>query len=123
MMWIKKDLTYLWLGKALDTCLLRHKIIANNIANVDTPGFKRYEVIFEEKIKTILDKKFISSSQLKQIEPEIIQDQSPTWREDFNNVDIEKEMVELSKNTLRYNLYIQLLNGKLEKIRQAIEGK
>lgn len=123
MGWIKKDLTYLWLEKALDVSLLRHKVIANNIANVSTPGFKRLEVVFEEKLKALLNKKPISFSQLKKIEPEIIEDQSSAWREDFNNVNIDREMVELSKNTLQYNLYIQLLNGKLDRIRKAIAGR
>lgn len=123
MGWIKKDLTYLWLEKALDASLLRHKVIANNIANVSTPGFKRLEVVFEEKLKALLNKKPISFSQLKKIEPEIIEDQSSAWREDLNNVNIDREMVELSKNTLQYNLYIQLLNGKLDRIRKAIAGR
>ena len=123
MGWIKKDLTYLWLEKALDVSLLRHKVIANNIANVSTPGFKRLEVVFEEKLKALLNKKPISFSQLKKIEPEIIEDQSSAWREDFNNVNIDREMVELSKNTLQYNLYIQLLNGKLDRIRKSIAGR
>lgn len=123
MGWIKKDLTYLWLEKALDASLLRHKVIANNIANVSTPGFKRLEVVFEEKLKALLNKKPISFSQLKKVEPEIIEDQSSAWREDLNNVNIEREMVELSKNTLQYNLYIQLLNGKLDRIRRAIAGR
>lgn len=123
MGWIKKDLTYLWLEKALDVSLLRHKVIANNIANVSTPGFKRLEVVFEEKLKALLNKEPISFSQLKKIEPEIIEDQSSAWREDLNNVNIDREMVELSKNTLQYNLYIQLLNGKLDRIRKAIAGR
>lgn len=123
MGWIQKDLSYLWLEKALDASLLRHKVIANNIANVSTPGFKRLEVVFEEKLKALLNKKPISFSQLKKIEPEIIEDQNSAWREDFNNVDIDREMVELSKNTLQYNLYIQLLNGKLDRIRKAIAGR
>lgn len=123
MGWIEKDLTYLWLEKALDASLLRHKVIANNIANVSTPGFKRLEVVFEEKLKALLNKKPISFSQLKKIEPEIIEDQSSAWREDLNNVNIDREMVELSKNTLQYNLYIQLLNGKLDRIRKAIAGR
>lgn len=118
-----KDLTYLWLEKALDASLLRHKVIANNIANVNTPGFKRLEVVFEEKLKALLDKKPVSFSQLKKVEPEIIEDKNSAWRENFNNVDIDKEMVELSKNTLQYSLYIQLLNGKLERIRKAIAGR
>ncbi|MCD6318604.1 flagellar basal body rod protein FlgB [Candidatus Aerophobetes bacterium] len=123
MEWINQDLTYMLLKKALDVCLLRHKVISNNIANVDTPGFKASKVIFEEKLRAALNSNSNFSSKIRQIKPEVVQDNSPTQREDFNNVDIEKEMVKLSQNTLYYNIYVQLLSEKLEMIREAIQSK
>ena len=123
MEWINQDLTYMLLKKALDVCLLRHKVISNNIANVDTPGFKASKVIFEEKLRAALNSNSNFSSEIRQIKPEVVQDNSPTQREDFNNVDIEKEMVKLSQNTLYYNIYVQLLSEKLEMIREAIQSK
>ena len=123
MEWINQDSTYMLLKKALDVCLLRHKVISNNIANVDTPGFKASKVIFEEKLRAALNSNSNFSSEIRQIKPEVIQDNSPTQREDFNNVDIEKEMVKLSQNTLYYNIYVQLLSEKLEMIREAIQSK
>jgi len=122
MSWINTDSTYILLKKMLDVCILRHKVIANNIANVDTPGFKSHRVIFEEKFKAALKRGF-NREDLQEVTPEIYTDYSYNWREDLNNVDIEKEMVKLSINTLRYSIYVQLLSGKLEKIKAAIKGR
>lgn len=122
MSWINTDSTYILLRKMLDVCVLRHKVIASNIANVDTPGFKSRRVIFEEKLKTVLNEGF-NRKNLPEVTPEIHTDYTRSLREDLNNVDIEKEMVRLSMNTLWYSIYIQLLDRKLEKIRAAIKGR
>ncbi|RLE13617.1 flagellar basal body rod protein FlgB [Candidatus Aerophobetes bacterium] len=122
MGWLNNDVTYLLLKKMLDVCTLRHRIIANNIANVDTPGYKRTTVIFEEKLRSLL-KRGLNAEKIREIQPQIYIDETSTWREDFNNVDIEKEMVRLSTNTLRYSIYAQLIEKKLQTIKQAIKGK
>ena len=122
MGWLNNDVTYLLLKKMLDVCTLRHRIIANNIANVDTPGYKRVTVIFEEKLRSLL-KRGLNAEKIREIQPQIYIDETSTWREDFNNVDIEKEMVRLSTNTLRYSIYAQLIEKKLQMIKQAIKGK
>ncbi|MCD6256820.1 flagellar basal body rod protein FlgB [Candidatus Aerophobetes bacterium] len=122
MGWLNNDVTYLLLKKMLDVCTLRHRVIANNIANVDTPGYKRATVIFEEKLRSLL-KRGLNAEKIREIQPQIYIDETSTWREDFNNVDIEKEMVRLSTNTLRYSIYAQLIEKKLQMIKQAIKGK
>ena len=122
MQWINDDLTFLLLEKALDVCALRHKVIANNIANVDTPGFRGSRVIFEEKLREALEGNPLSTD-VEEIEPQLIKDEEPTPREDLNNVDIEREMVRLSENALKYNIYAQILITKLGIMRAAIQGK
>jgi len=122
MQWINGDLTFLLLEKALDVCALRHKVIANNIANVDTPGFRGSRVIFEEKLREALEGNPLSTD-VEEIEPQVIKDEEPTPREDLNNVDIEREMVKLSENALKYNIYAQILITKLGIMRAAIQGK
>jgi len=119
---VRGDITYFLLKKSLDAYFLRHKVIANNIANADTPGFKRGEVIFEEKLKKALGGNF-PLNKLEEVKPEIVLDLNSSWREDFNNVDIEKEMVNLSKSSLQYNLCIQLIDKKFQRIKMAIQGK
>lgn len=123
MDWMRGDVVYTSLKVVLDGCLLRHRVISNNVANVDTPGFKRSKVIFEEKLRDLIKERNISPHKIRKLRPEIVIDQSSAWREDFNNVDIEREMMELSKNTLKYKIYVQLLSRKLGKIRQAIIGR
>lgn len=123
MNWMRGDVVYTALKVVLDACLIRHRVISNNIANVDTPGFKRSKVIFEEKLRDLIKERNISPHRIRKLRPEIVIDQSSAWREDFNNVDIEREMMELSKNTLKYKIYVQFLSRKLGKIRQAIMGR
>jgi len=122
MQWINGDLTFLLLEKALDVCALRHKVIANNIANVDTPGFRGSRVIFEEKLREALEGNPLSTD-VEEIEPQVIKDEESIPREDLNNVDIEREMVKLSENALKYNIYAQILITKLGIMRAAIQGK
>jgi len=123
MDWMRGDVVYTALKVVLDGCLIRHQVISNNIANVDTPGFKRSNVVFEQKLRDLIKERNISAHRIRKLRPETVIDRSSAWREDFNNVDIEREMMELSKNTLKYKIYVQLLSRKLGKIRQAIMGR
>lgn len=122
MSWITNDLTYTLLQKACDASLFRHRVIAGNIANVDTPGFKARRVIFEEKLQSVMEDGF-DGKEVRNVSPEIYIDQAEPVREDLNNVDIEKEMVRLSMNSLRYSIYTRLLDKKMGMIRAAIKGK
>ncbi len=115
------------LEKGLDTTSLRQKVIANNIANVDVPHFKRSEVSFESELKRVLDfnrqrmeepplltadPKHISTRphrKPKNVAPNIHTDYHSTMRNDGNNVDIEDETSKLVRNQLRYHLMIDRL--------------
>ncbi|HOK55350.1 MAG TPA: flagellar basal body rod protein FlgB [Armatimonadota bacterium] len=120
------DITTLTLSKTLDGLALRHKVIANNIANAETPGFTRSEVRFEDKLRAALDGGTTGSAKKRISESEAsvdVDSTSPT-RPDGNNVSIDKEMAELTKNTLRYEALIHLLNLKGSMTRTAItEGR
>ena len=124
------------LNKGLDAASVRNKVIADNIANVDTPGFKRREVIFEENIQKVLEKNNNSVKlrttdsrhmQIKEkdnrIEPEIRTLKELSYRNDGNNVDIDVEMAELAKNTIKYNALIAQLSKEFAKIKLAINGR
>jgi flagellar basal-body rod protein FlgB len=122
------------LEKALDTEALRQRVIAHNIANVNTPGFKRYDVSFEEKLGQALGLEpgltlyrtnpyHLPSASLD-LTPEVNQDNSTTMRQDGNNVDIDREMVDLAQNSLNFNFAVQQLNGRLAMLRYVInEGR
>ena len=99
------------LGKAADGAWARNTAIANNIANVDTPGYKRQDVSFEEQLQHALkaskypslDSKVAEANlHLNRLNPRTYTD-IPNWsyRMDKNNVDIDTENVELASNQIK----------------------
>ena len=98
------------LDKAADASWLRNEVIANNIANVDTPGYKRQDLNFEDELERALgNSKYMTMdakvARLKetQLRPRVINDYSNfSYRLDRNNVDIETENVMLAANQIKY---------------------
>jgi flagellar basal-body rod protein FlgB len=125
------------LEKSLNVEILRRKVIADNMANVDVPHFKRSEVNFEAELRRVLDTEnqeknlgvlshekhisFESKKNYRQVEPIIHLDYNTGYRNDGNNVDPDKELMLASKNQMRYNLFLQqidqqfrILNGVMK---------
>lgn len=124
-----------YLKKSLDATWLRNNVIANNIANIDTPNFKastvEFESILKEKmnksytrLKVTNDKHISLDNSIDKIQPVIKQDLNSTIRMDGNNVSIENEQANLAKNAIYYNTLIQKLNKEYDRLRLSItEGK
>lgn len=111
------------LEKMLDVSATKHKVIANNIANINTPGYKKMEVSFAEQLEKII--KDTSANKFDVFQPKIVvskEDTNVATRNDGNNVDMDKEVSALMKNTLSYNVYTQLLAKKMELVKSAIEN-
>lgn len=111
------------LEKMLDVSATKHKVIANNIANINTPGYKKMEVSFAEQLEKVI--KDTSANKFDAIQPKIVvskEDTNQAVRNDGNNVDMDKEVSALMKNTLSYNVYTQLLAKKMELVKSAIEN-
>ena len=98
------------LDKAADASWLRNDAIGNNLANVDTPGYKRQDVAFESVLKRELgssrlksmDAK-VSSVKMNRLEPTVFTDHGNfSYRLDKNNVDVDTEGVMLAENQLKY---------------------
>ncbi len=116
----------------LNAVVIRHNVIADNIANADTPGFKRAEVSFESQLKRALDSEkepkyptkmthikhipFDEVIDYKTVKPRISIEYDTFYRNDKNGVDIDKEMVEFTKNAMRYNLLVEMYNRNIKKI-------
>lgn len=114
------------LDKAADASWIRNEAIANNIANVNTPGYKRQDVNFEEQLRkamkssryTSIDER-VASIDLERLNPITYRDHSTlSYRLDGNNVDIDTENVELASNQLRY----QGLTDSLTKHFQGLQS-
>ena len=109
------------LNKLLDVGALRHKVIAHNIANVNTPGFKKSEIQFEDEFQRVLARGDLERA--KRLRPRMVQSNAAPLRNDGNNVDIDREIGHLSKNALLYKTYAALLGRKLSMMKSAVTGQ
>ena len=121
------------LEKALNGSSLRHKVISNNIANINTPGYKRMEVSFEEELAmaakgdirpeiALTHPKHIAPRGQVPIPNQIRTIENTSLRTDGNNVDIDAEMAAMTKNNIFYNTVAQRINGYYTNIKLAIKG-
>jgi flagellar basal-body rod protein FlgB len=95
---------------------LRQKTIASNMANMETPGYRRLEVKFEELLAKALAS---DAADLDDMEPEVYQPESTPVKSNGNDVSMEAEVGELLKNSLRHTAYVRLLRKKLSQIELA----
>lgn len=112
---------------------LRQELIASNIANAETPGYKAKKIDFEEALARALDvddqlkmnttdsKHFnVGGGGFNNLEPEIYEDSNGIVSPDGNNVDRDQEMAEMAENKIMYDASVQLLNKKLGLMKYAI---
>ena len=105
------------LSRLLEVSSLRHQVICNNLANLNTPGFQRKQVEFE----TILDKASLGES-VRQTTPRIVTE-SDNGRLDDNSVVLEQEVQSLNSNNLMHQVYWQAMSSKIKGLEAAITGK
>ena len=107
--------------KMLDYCATRQKALANNIANVNTPGYQRVDVEFEQELKSVLSGK--DENMLKSLGFRYVKTQDTAMRVDKSNVDIDLEMAKLSENALLFSIYSTLLKKRFDGLKNVIKGK
>lgn len=98
---------------SLDATELRSQTIANNIANVNTPNYKRKYVTFEETLNNLNETPKI----------QVKEDTTTSIRTDGNNVDLENEKVNQAATTLMYNGLVSVTNTKLAMAKSIISGR
>lgn len=108
------------LGKMLDLHAARHKVIAGNVANVNTPHYRRRAFNFEQSLQHALDKG--TATAYRGIEGQISRPNNTPVRNNGNNVDIDKEMLDLKENQSFYQIYSSLYNRRAEMTKAAIRG-
>jgi len=121
------------LDKAADGSWQRNNAIANNIANIDTPGYKRQDVSFQAELQhalkaskyTSLDTKvrdLNEGNRLSHIEPRTYTDYANySYRLDKNNVDVDNENVELASNQIVYQAIVQSINSEFTNLKTVIK--
>lgn len=144
------SLTSQVMNKALDGLSKRHKAIASNLANVDTPGYRRRDVSFESALNQAIqgsksksggtapasndiplamratDSRHFAinhvATSVDQVQAEDITSEDVAFRNDGNAVDVETEMVQLAKNTGKYTALTNLEGRSMRSLRSVISG-
>lgn len=124
------------LQKGLDTYAVRQKASAHNIANVNTHGFRRMEVQFEEELRKALkiDRGVtgtrtheghlkIGAGRLNEVEPIPYMPDDPELHSGVNNVDIDHEMVRLAKAQLSFDFASRMSKRTFSGLRSSIRGE
>jgi flagellar basal-body rod protein FlgB len=115
---------YVAAKKMLDATALRHEAIASNLANIETPGYKRLEVAgtFKQELSRALAGG--NSESMAQLRPQLVVDaEGGGAGPDGNNVQLENELLQLNQNSLAHSIETQLITGNLLKLRLAITGR
>lgn len=116
--------------KALNASWLKNQAISNNISNVNTPGYKRQDVNFESILKEHIGNEsfnlkrthpnHLPLKEIENIESQIVKESSTSFRRDENNVNIDVEMAELAKNSIKFNALVQQLSSNLQRLQMSI---
>ncbi len=117
------------LNKAADASWLREETIANNIANANTPGYKRKDVDFESALRTelgnmkynTLDSKVDNVSLSRLNVSTYVDAANYSYRIDKNNVDIDTENVELASEQIRYNALTDSITHEFSRLKSVMK--
>ena len=100
------------LEKYMDLLSARQRLVASNIANADTPGYKTQDIDFQSEFMSLA----------KGEDPQAIQPEGLKEKPDGNNVDIDREARLLAENQMRFNLASVLVKSNLKMVQEAIQG-
>ena len=116
--------TYLAAKKMLDATVLRHEAVASNIANLETPHYKRLEVApsFTSELREAIASK--NTERMAGLRPHLAVDESAVSpNRDGNTVQLENELLQLNQNFVEHSLETQLITGTLLRLKLALTGR
>ena len=115
------DLTTRTLAKAMDGAVRRHRVAANNLANIETPGYTARHVSFQEALKAAVRAEQTGERpDALETVGVTVEDATDPAGPDGNNVSIEAEMMELGEASMRFKILTRMLHTKLEMVGRAI---
>lgn len=123
------------LEKAMNLRSTRHNVLAANVANMDTPNYKAFEVHVEEALQAYnpdpdrlpMTRTHAGHLPLRSSRPDdlVVQSDSPpqfSLRADGNTVDVDETMGKMAENTIKFKTAAQLISSKFKGLRQVIQG-
>lgn len=125
------------LRKGLDAYATRQKVMAANIANSETPGYKASKVEFEEELKKAMEsrrKRMMRTDtghipvaggtrRLDRVQPQVVDSETPRLFNGVNNVDIDREMSRMATNQIQYGTASKLLSMRFRLLKASILGR
>lgn len=128
------DVQFTLLQKSMDFRTKRNTLLASNVANLETPGYKSKDLVFENALGKamkaqlpgplrVTDDKHMDGSRalpLEMVRPELIQTASPDAALDGNTVNLETEMAKLAENQVAYQAYTQMISHKFQALKTSI---
>jgi len=113
---IGRDLAARVVEQALNAASLRKQVLAHNLANAMTPGFKRSRVDFETELARAL----AAGQSPDQVRPVVVQETDSIGRSDGNNVDVEAESVKMAANQIWYSALTRQISDHFNRLRLVI---
>ena len=111
--------------KLMDAAVLRHEAIAANIANADTPGFRRLDVApdFSVQLKAQMAAGQFNPAAAA-LQPQLAEDVTArSVRPDGNSIEIERELLALNRNIVEHDFLTEIVSNNLKQLRLAISGR
>ncbi len=109
--------------KLLDASVLRQEAIASNIANSETPGYRRLDVAtdFASQLRSLVASGDMKSVQ--ELQPHLAEDANArSMRPDGNTVELDRELLEMNRNTVDHSFLTDLVSNNIKQLRMAITG-
>ncbi len=110
--------------KLLDAAALRHKALAGNLANIETPGYKRVDIApsFKSQLTGYLKKGDLQS--ISSLDPSLqVDTDTGAVRPDGNNVELDRELLKVNQNSLEYEVLTQFVSSSIKHLKTAITGR
>lgn len=104
--------------KSLDALWLKTKVITNNISNYETPGYKAKDVTFEQ----VMSEESAGGKRKLLMRTRVTENPNTTVRPDGNNVNMDREQLELWRTQAQYANLVQKINGSYTNLRYVIKS-
>lgn len=123
------------LERELDYAARRSELLLQNVANANTPGYKRIDLDFDAILKqtmtrttpglplALTDSKHLPGTVVTEVEPPVVHDDSTSMRLDGNNVDVEYEMARIAENSMYYQALSNSWKSNMNRTKLVIEGR
>jgi flagellar basal-body rod protein FlgB len=112
------------LRQAAAFALRRHELLAQNVANADTPGFRARDLAFSRELSIAQQTAALPADAVgaPALDLRMVENPDPVVRDDGNTVELDRQMARIAQNTVYHNTVVQLMTAHLRNLRTAING-